>query len=233
MPAIPREWFDEVGLARSKGMTLLPSPHRSNDAGGQTYGAHPARLAAALRLLNAVCAHGATVADLGCLHGAYTIAFAKAGYRAVGLDARAENIAVCREAAAGTGAQFICDDVRNIENHGPFDAVFCCGLLYHMEQPVRLLRQLAAVTRRLLIVQTHYSVGGGHQNEGCEGQWYIEGDLAHPWSAWGNEQSFWLTRPALFAAIQDAGFGLVAEIHDHLADVNGSAGRLMVAGIKQ
>jgi hypothetical protein len=102
-----------------------------------------------------------------------------------------------------------------------------------MEQPVKLLHQLAQVTSELLIVQTHYSTTGGSQNEGYEGCWYIEGDLAHPWSAWGNEQSFWLTRPALFAAIQDAGFGLVAEIHDHLGDVNGSAGRLMVAGIKQ
>jgi SAM-dependent methyltransferase len=214
-------------------MTLLPTVHRSNDAGGQTYGAHPARLAAALRLLDTVCGPYTSVADLGCLHGAYTIAFTKAGYLATGIDARAENIAVCREVAAWTRAQFICDDVRNIENHGPFNAVFCCGLLYHMEQPVKLLHQLAQVTSELLIVQTHYSTTGGSQNEGYEGCWYIEGDLAHPWSAWGNEQSFWLTRPALFAAIQDAGFGLVAEIHDHLGDVNGSAGRLMVAGIKQ
>jgi SAM-dependent methyltransferase len=213
-------------------MTLLPTVHRSNDAGGQTYGAHPARLAAALRLLDTVCGPYTSVADLGCLHGAYTIAFAEAGYHATGLDARAENIAACREAAIGTDAQFIRDDVRNIASHGPFDAVFCCGLLYHMEQPVQLLHQLAQVTSELLIVQTHYSTAGGSQNEGYEGCWYIEGDLANPWSAWGNEQSFWLTRPALFAAIQDAGFGLVAEIHDHLGDVNGSAGRLMVAGIK-
>jgi SAM-dependent methyltransferase len=127
---------------------------------------------------------------------------------------------------------YYCDDVRNIEDYGPFDAVFCCGLLYHMEQPVKLLHSLAAVTRRLLIVQTHVSGRGGSENEGYEGHWYIEGDLGHPWSAWGNEQSFWLTRPALFAAIQDAGFPLVAEIHDHLTDVNGSADRLMVAGIK-
>ncbi len=193
----------------------------------------PARLGTALNLLKVACKPGDSVVDLGCLHGAYTIAFAQAGYLATGIEARPASIARCREAGAGVdGLRFIEDDVRNLARHGEFDAVWCCGLLYHLDQPVDFLGLLGKVTRRLLIVQTHISLEPDSQNEGRRGHWYGEGNREHPWSSWGNECSFWLAKDDLLDAIQDAGFDLVFELHDHVRDIRGAADRVMVAALK-
>ena len=181
------------------------------------------------------CQQGAAVADLGCLHGAYSVAFARAGYQVTGIDARADNIAECEKRAAAEplpALRFIEDDVRNLAQHGPFDAVFCCGLLYHLDEPVKFLALLGQVTTKLLIVQTHYARTGDAVNEGYDGIWADEGGADNPWAAWRNPRSFWLTKPALLAAMQDAGFDLVLECHDHLADINGSASRGMFAAVR-
>jgi hypothetical protein len=52
------------------------------------------------------------------------------------------------------------DDVWNIAHHGSFDAVFCCGLFYHLDRPRAFLDVLSDVTKRLLILQTHFSEAG-------------------------------------------------------------------------
>jgi Methyltransferase domain len=193
----------------------------------------PARLRAALDLLAVTCEPGAAVADLGALHGAYALAFARAGYRVTGIEARPEHIAVCERNAAGTpGLRYVRDDVRNLADHGPFDAVFCCGLFYHLDMPVRFLGLLGQVTRRLLILQTHFAAGVTAVSEGRPGSWYEEAGRDDPWGSWDNRRSFWLTKDALLAAVQDAGFGLVMELHDHLADIRGAPDRIMLAAVK-
>lgn len=195
----------------------------------------PARLAAALRLLDLCCEPGASVADLGCLHGSYTLEFARAGYEAAGIEVRPDSYAVCRDRAV-PGCEFINDDVRNIAAHGPFDATFCCGLLYHLDEPVKYLRVLGEVTRKLLILQTHVSLAPDAENEEKAGHWYGEPPVSEqasaPWSSWGNERSFWLAKPDLIAAVQEAGFGLVLEVRDSQADVRGAPDRIMLAGVK-
>lgn len=44
--------------------------------------------------------------------------------------------------------RFVLDDVRNIRQHGMFDAVLCAGLLYHIDNPVSFLHELSDVTRK-------------------------------------------------------------------------------------
>ena len=206
----------------------------------------PARLRAALRLLNAIVKPGASVADLGCLYGAYTLAFARAGSRSVGIEARQDSVWQCWKAADEAGltdeVDFVCDDVRNVERYGPYDAVFCCGVLYHMDKPAELLNAIGKITRRLLILHTHYSMEGDRPiryklspatKPESAGHWYKEGELDHPLSAWGNSQSFWLTKDALIEAVQDAGFDLVLQIHDHQADILGDPGRIMLAAVRK
>ena len=97
---------------------------------------------------------------------------------------------------------FVKDDARNIAGYGQFDVIFCCGLLYHLDRPKEFLRLLSSVCRKLLIVQTHFSVGptaaerlprflqsvipaflkheNRHglspitENESLKGRWYVE-----------------------------------------------------------
>ncbi len=45
----------------------------------------------------------------------------------------------------------------NIQKYGVFDVVFCCGLLYHLDQPKQFLEAISSVTTKLTILQTHFS----------------------------------------------------------------------------
>lgn len=180
------------------------------------------------------------IADLGCLEGGYAVAFAKAGYDVTGFEARAENIACCNYVAkqiALPNLQFIRADVRDVlTTTDEWDAVFCCGLLYHLDNPVAFLHQLGRATQRLLIVQTHYSTHPDAEHEGHRGHWYTEGGNAR-WASWKNERSFWLTRNDLMAAMRDAGFDLVFEQADYRNDIladdhAGPDERSMFVGLK-
>jgi SAM-dependent methyltransferase len=100
------------------------------------------------------------IADLGCLEGGYTVEFARLGLEALGLDVRELNIEACRYVQSKVSLpnlEFVRDDVWNIAAYGAFDAVFCCGLFYHLDKPREFLNLLSQVTKRLLILQTHFS----------------------------------------------------------------------------
>jgi SAM-dependent methyltransferase len=126
---------------------------------------HPWFLAAK-RLLDATFPGDKThlrVADLGCLEGGYTVEFARLGFNALGLDVRESNIEACRYVQSRVNLpnlEFVRDDVWNIAAYGMFDAVFCCGLFYHLDKPREFLKLLSGVTRRVLILQTHFSQAG-------------------------------------------------------------------------
>lgn len=152
------------------------------------------------------------VADLGALEGGYAVALARAGYRVTAIEVRAVNMDRCRYVAAHThlpNLEFIQDDARSLPLYGEFDAVLCSGLLYHLDRPVSFLKMLGAVTRRLLILQTHYSAHPVTENEGVSGHWYTEDPSEESaWSSYGNSRSFWLSWPCLLDAIESAGFSL-------------------------
>jgi SAM-dependent methyltransferase len=176
------------------------------------------------------------VADLGCLEGGYAAAFARAGYDVTGIEARTENFTCCQYVArklALPNLRFGKADVRAVmAEPDEWDAVFACGILYHLENPVAFLHQLGKVTRRLLIVQSHFSVRPDAEHEGRSGHWYAEG--ATRWSAWKNEKSFWLAKPDLMTAMRDAGFDLVFEQADFREDITAcdSDDRSMFVGVK-
>jgi SAM-dependent methyltransferase len=127
--------------------------------------AHPWFLAAK-RLLDATfpgTKEHLRIADLGCLEGGYTVEFARLGFQALGIDVRESNIDACRYVQSKVSLprlEFVCDDVWNIPAYGTFDAVFCCGLLYHLDRPREFLNVLSSVTNRVLILQTHFSQAG-------------------------------------------------------------------------
>jgi 2-polyprenyl-3-methyl-5-hydroxy-6-metoxy-1,4-benzoquinol methylase len=102
------------------------------------------------------------LADLGCLEGGYAVEFARMGLQVLGMDVRDANIAACNYVKSKTdlpNLTFVKDDVWNITRYGSFDIIFCCGLLYHLDQPRRFLETLSSVTKRLVILQTHFSTG--------------------------------------------------------------------------
>lgn len=133
--------------------------------GGVTMEVHPWFLAAR-RVLDATFPGGKQhlrIADLGCLEGGYTVEFARLGFQALGLDVREANIEACRYVQSHVNLpqlEFVRDDVWNIETYGVFDAIFCCGLFYHLDRPREFLDLLSRATKRVLILQTHFSEAG-------------------------------------------------------------------------
>lgn len=191
---------------------------------------------AALRELNRVFGDtrdGVTVADLGSLEGGYAAAFARAGYDVTGFEARQENHANAlwlKNALGMPNLSFVQGDVREALEGRQFDAVFCSGLLYHLDKPVSFLKLLGQVTQRMLILNTYISQPGeGHPEtahhpgswcdygdyewEGRKGHWYHES--ASRWDSYGNSLSFWLRRDDLMNSLrEDANFTEVAEVPD-------------------
>lgn len=122
-------------------------------------------LLAAKRILETVFPSdksGLRIADIGCLEGGYAVEFARMGFQVLGVDVREANIAACRFAKSHTdlpNLEFVRDDAWNIEKYGPFDAVFCCGLLYYFDRPKRFLETVARITEKMIILQTHFADG--------------------------------------------------------------------------
>lgn len=101
------------------------------------------------------------LADIGCLEGGYATEFARLGFQVLGIEVRELNIAACNYIKSKTdlpNLQFVQDNALNVADHGMFDAVFCCGLFYHLENPRQYLETLSSVTKKLLILQTHFSL---------------------------------------------------------------------------
>lgn len=101
------------------------------------------------------------LADLGCLEGGYAVEFARMGFQVLGIEVRESNIAACNYVKSKThlpNLEFVRDNALNIAAYGKFDAIFCCGLLYHLDRPLQFLETLSAVTNKMLILQTHFSL---------------------------------------------------------------------------
>jgi tRNA (mo5U34)-methyltransferase len=95
-----------------------------------------------------------TALDVGCGFGFFSSYLRDAGFEVSALDGRESNIVEAQK--RNPGIRF---EVQNVENLdltkvGSYDLVLCFGLLYHLENPFRAVRNLAALTKEVLIVET-------------------------------------------------------------------------------
>jgi hypothetical protein len=185
---------------------------------------------------------GKRLVDLGCLDGAHTLGFARMGFDAVGLEVRDANFAACQHVKQHVhlpNLKYIQDDTWNLKEYGPFDVVFCSGLLYHLDRPRDFIRLMSSVCHEMLIINTHFapehesidlSLSEMTYHEGARGRWYAEPLGSgkeerdrYPWASWNNERAFWLAKPDLLQALADAGFRIILESFDFLGpDIRGS-----------
>ncbi len=95
-----------------------------------------------------------TAIDVGCGFGYFTKYLAELGLEVSAVDARPENIS--HALRKNLDAKF---DICNIEDPstgrvGAYDLTLALGLLYHLENPFLAIRNLAALTRKLCIIET-------------------------------------------------------------------------------
>jgi tRNA (mo5U34)-methyltransferase len=98
--------------------------------------------------------------DIGCHEGFYSLAMAKRGVkRVIGVDAREENLVRARFVAEALGVGNVEYRPGRVETLAAeigrsFDLTLFLGLLYHVEDPMRCLRQVAEVTRQMCVIET-------------------------------------------------------------------------------
>lgn len=204
---------------------------------------------------------GKSIVDVGCLEGGFTTEFARLGMQATGIEVRDSNFRNCLRVKAGTNLPnltFVQDDANNIGRYGPFDAVFACGLLYHLDRPRRFLTDASGVCRRALFLETHvaepgvapaneiYGLSEITENEGLRGRWFPEyGDVTMEqldrmkWASWSNSRSFWVQKEYLLQLMHDLGFDIVLEQFDCDHDIVGqytgwrrSNSRVLLVGLR-
>jgi SAM-dependent methyltransferase len=186
-------------------------------------------------------------ADLGCLEGGFALALAQRGADVLGVEGRKGNLEralLLKEHFGLANLNFEQADVKQFtaEAFGTFDVVLALGILYHLDDPVAWLRQIAGTTRAVLIVDSHLApvdeaglanvdpslprLGRLEQMQvdgwSYEGRWFREvkpwaNRQRRPWAAYSNDRSFWLTKESLVVALHRAGFDLLFEQQDWIA----------------
>jgi SAM-dependent methyltransferase len=169
------------------------------------------------------------ILELGSLEGGHTLGLGSLEGIAevIGLEGRHSNLAKAEFIKQLFGLQNVTFSRVDLEGEGVlqhfgiFDAVYCCGLLYHLPCPWVLLRQIAEVTRSLFL-STHYCPAekAEIEQQGYRGMWYGESALHDPLSGL-SERSFWPTRECLMAMLQDAGFKQITILHTEEDHPNG------------
>jgi SAM-dependent methyltransferase len=97
--------------------------------------------------------------DVGAGVGYFARFLRDSGFRVLAVDAREENVAEGRRRHADI--EFVYGDVEadSFSEIGRFDLVLCVGLLYHLENPFRAIRNLHALTEKILIVESMCAPG--------------------------------------------------------------------------
>jgi len=96
------------------------------------------------------------VLELGCMEGSRTFPLARRVGHVVAVDVRREHLQRARFVQKQLGvanATFLEPDLEacDLETLGEFDAIYNVGLLYHLADPARLLRQLTMVSPEMLL----------------------------------------------------------------------------------
>jgi 2-polyprenyl-3-methyl-5-hydroxy-6-metoxy-1,4-benzoquinol methylase len=152
----------------------------------------------------------ATVLDIGCHSGLFSLDLAAKGARHVdGVDLRALNVAQAQFIARHYGienATFEVRDADDIDSSSTWDVVLNLGLLYHVLNPFQLIEQAYARCRAFAIIDTV-----------CHTEpvsaFFVMGDKDVDNASEGKaEYEFHPTYRAVIDAIRHAGFSEVVEV---------------------
>ena len=97
--------------------------------------------------------------DIGCHEGFYSLAMARLGMRVHGVDGRDENLGRARFVADALGVTDVTYRKGRVETLAAdegrqYDLTLFLGVLYHVEDPMLCLRQVADVTHEMCVIET-------------------------------------------------------------------------------
>jgi len=97
-----------------------------------------------------------SVLDLGCGVGHFSAALRDLGLQVTAVDAREENISEARSRIPGVDFRVADAEDPSITALGTFDLVACFGLLYHLENPLLAMRNIRALTGKLMLLESMF-----------------------------------------------------------------------------
>ena len=103
---------------------------------------------------------GLRVLDVACNCGGFSVHAARSGADYVlGFDVDEHYLSQAEFIKSALGLANVQFQKLHLEDldpeiHGRFDVVLCLGILYHLENPVLCMQKLAAVTEKLIVVDT-------------------------------------------------------------------------------
>lgn len=186
--------------------------------------ARGATICAVLRRLKPLL-HLATAIDAGCGVGFFAKLLHQCGLAVAGFDGRAVNIAEARRRFPAIPFEVADIEDAGIPGIGQFDLVLCFGLLYHLENPLRAIRHLRALTGKCLLLESMCTPSSGPELLLCEEPRQDDQSLT--------ELACCASEPALVKILYRAGFAVVYRIaplpdHDDFRDTNQHARRRTV-----
>lgn len=171
-----------------------------------------------------------TILELGSLEGAQTFILAERPgvQRVLALEGREANLRKARfvqELLQVRNVEFAQANLEHAElaQFGKFDAVFCCGLLYHLPEPWKLIEQLPALAP-ILFIWTQYAAEEEAMDvgRGLRGKIHGEGGPDEPLSGM-SATSIWLTLASLRELLRASGYKKIDILHDDPTHANGPA----------
>jgi SAM-dependent methyltransferase len=94
-----------------------------------------------------------TAIDVGCGVGHFAALLTGLGLQVTAVDGRNENVQEAQRRYPRIRFEQCDAEDSALLNFGRFDLVFCFGLLYHLENPLRAIRHLYGMTEKLLLVE--------------------------------------------------------------------------------
>jgi len=184
---------------------------------------------------------GKRVLDLGCLEGGYSVYLGRQGAKeVVGIEAREKNYQRCllvKKLLNLDNLTFHKCDVKNVQREwlGEFDIVFAGGILYHLDDPYLVLKNIFQMTKDFMLIDTHVALRNNwahrcsdkvvervFEGERYYGRWAKEFDPQAKredvedslWAAWSNPMSFWLLEESLVQMLMRLGFRNVSKVYN-------------------
>lgn len=144
-----QKWFYEFDLPDgTKTESYLPEVARQ---------VHATRENALRHYLGALGDGYSTALDISCHEGFFSLVLADYFKEVTGLDKNLESLDKANQIATLLGhseIQFKNTSVELWDEKQGADFVLCFGLLYHVENPIQIMRKLAALTKKIVCIET-------------------------------------------------------------------------------
>jgi tRNA (mo5U34)-methyltransferase len=138
------DWFHDLDIHGVRTAPDHPLGNFLNDLWEQVAPAFPEDLT------------GASVLDIGCNAGFYSLKLHQRGARVTGIENDPRYLEQARFAARELGAdiEYLLHDVYDVDRLGQFDYVLFMGVFYHLRYPLYALDKVARLPRKRLVFQS-------------------------------------------------------------------------------